>query len=1254
MADSLANGFNYDDDEFDEGSANLRDEAADKLGELISAQWDDDQDTSDYIRSIREEIDQESDDSLAGGVDLDMDAEISDLLGESMNHLQNGAEVLQRRSDSLGNDFLYASSPLFGEGTEDEFHLSTGTGTAEKDDVLGLESPSIGRTVSPTKTIDLAALGILTEGSDVAMTNGLYHESLPDLKITTEQSHHFGQTSPKVGSVIGGDDVDSGQVPQEGRHSSSSKRLLRRDSKDRSSMGSGDGLSDRSGLMNGHATDHLSNTSSQKRETSSRKRRTSDVDQLAEEAAKLQSEVESALTGKLSDKTLSPLPKSYSSGKYSTSPADIAEMTASVERRWSFKPIIGDPDRRKMKSSPGASVKELLDSQREEKELQLRRTLNDVHEVTGDLADLQHTKEILQRELRILQETLGRNKSELRKCEEQVAKHRCEIKELQAEASSMQKKRDYLQSEMQQLDSILMERRGVQESSLLSPTQSRNAEECWKLLSENAQLKSDQEAMKSKLKADGLAKEKEISELKRQVKAASEDMFTEKKKARDHCDKLKQDYDDAQRQLRDALRDKVAAVNKARDTAGIEKHADLEVLKAKISREKDSELEKLKEKLGKQLEDMKKTLQSRDRELVKANMKWRERNEATNALSAQLREYKKQLAEKDGLLSKTDKKSQVLVDDLNRTLKVREDEIKQLRTSLKQQEEVGKALGEKLRAEARDHARKAVEQERVQQGKAKQQELIREREMVKDEMEKKFQTAKHELAVEQQKSKQIQQTLVSLNQEVEEQRCATKQAHKEKLATVNKIKEMARLARRQDFEKLKKKLQQDHNTVMKKVKSRVAKLEEEIKQAKDAEKILQQKERDLIAKMELTEKSVVMEINDECQKTSVALSSLAVVSQGRRSRPSTPKVTSSMDKIPTSLVERPASAPPVAARKDSTSSRGALSQLRASNDELRKYVSELRAELNRERQTAAQLHRDKVAELKKAKESIQSVQAEEMQAFKHKLNKELLAEKVSVQKQAAKETSIKFQSQMKAKDETIRELRQQLQKWKDEEGQRFSRLMHTEVNQQADKRTKELVRRIEIQQRSERAAHQRETEKLEKELKRLGQEAATHAATAAAAASTVSMSSSPEKAMTNSSAEAVKAKAAVNLVRRLQKKLKLMCEENEQLKRELLELRKAPVTPLGTPEVPQPRANSVEAQDSGLSSMGADSTLTDIHHLQQELKATERKNQRMSVLLSEKVKEVVKLQSQFKYLNKEFLVLQRQHSFTVKRVDSDH
>ena len=61
-----------------------------------------------------------------------------------------------------------------------------------------------------------------------------------------------------------------------------------------------------------------------------------------------------------------------------------------------------------------------------------------------------------------------------------------------------------------------------------------------KLLNDNTQLKSDLEAVRSKLKADGLAKEKEISQLKRQLKAASEDLFAEKKKARDQYDKLKE------------------------------------------------------------------------------------------------------------------------------------------------------------------------------------------------------------------------------------------------------------------------------------------------------------------------------------------------------------------------------------------------------------------------------------------------------------------------------------------------------------------------------------------------------------------------------------------------------------------------------------------------------------------------------------------------------------------------------------------
>lgn len=68
-----------------------------------------------------------------------------------------------------------------------------------------------------------------------------------------------------------------------------------------------------------------------------------------------------------------------------------------------------------------------------------------------------------------------------------------------------------------------------------------------------------------------------------------------------------------------------------------------------------------------------------------------------------------------------------------------------------------------------------------------------------------------------------------------------------------------------------------------------------------------------------------------------------------------------------------------------------------------------------------------------------------------------------------------------------------------------------------------------------------------------------------------------DKTAASTTAEAAKAKAAVSLVRRLQSKMKLMQGENEQLKREVSDLKKTPSHgPTQTPETPQPRDNSVE------------------------------------------------------------------------------
>jgi hypothetical protein len=187
----------YADDDFDQDTDNLGDEALDKLGDLVSGQWEDDQNTSDYIRSIREELDQASDDSLAGGIDLDMDAEISNLLGESVEDTQMKAQT-QEGGLSLKDCFLDKASPLFGEESNDEYHLPSRT--LEKfDSPLGLESFDLNKTMSAARSAGLTTL----DSTDMALMNEAHQRSLLDVR----HPRLLGRTSPDLSGILGKDDM---------------------------------------------------------------------------------------------------------------------------------------------------------------------------------------------------------------------------------------------------------------------------------------------------------------------------------------------------------------------------------------------------------------------------------------------------------------------------------------------------------------------------------------------------------------------------------------------------------------------------------------------------------------------------------------------------------------------------------------------------------------------------------------------------------------------------------------------------------------------------------------------------------------------------------------------------------------------------------------------------------------------------------------------------------------------------------------
>ena len=133
-----------------------------------------------------------------------MDAEISNLLGESMEHIQMKAKT-REGSASLRDDFLDEISPLFGEERKDEFRLSSRT--LDKFDIpLGLESPDLDRTLSPAKSLGLAGLGVLTEDSGgLALMNEAHQKSLPSLDKDTRQSRLLDRTSPDISGLLGGD-----------------------------------------------------------------------------------------------------------------------------------------------------------------------------------------------------------------------------------------------------------------------------------------------------------------------------------------------------------------------------------------------------------------------------------------------------------------------------------------------------------------------------------------------------------------------------------------------------------------------------------------------------------------------------------------------------------------------------------------------------------------------------------------------------------------------------------------------------------------------------------------------------------------------------------------------------------------------------------------------------------------------------------------------------------------------------------------
>ncbi|XP_022807934.1 probable serine/threonine-protein kinase kinX isoform X3 [Stylophora pistillata] len=588
-------------------------------------------------------------------------------------------------------------------------------------------------------------------------------------------------------------------------------------------------------------------------------------------------------------------------------------------------------------SSPKAFQTEKVEAQKEaqrimlklqENERKLNRSLQEVRDVEFELEEAASRKKIALQELQVLEETITRNKAEVNSSENLVEQYRQQATKTRSQLMDLELQRDNIQHEIKELRNCLAKQK--QESEQVVEVEKRNELKVLELSIERDQIQSEVESLRSQLNhADGnFAQEKQ--KYVEKLRFAQDQLQEEHRTSKESVEKLKQQLEDERQKARDSHYERINAIHKLQDESKEMHEKEIEVLKNRFVREKEMELETLREKTRRDTEGLNKKLQEQDhtishlqsslkeyeeeitklktqvlqeqKKLFDCESEWKENlakqdthvkslrieidslNENEACLHENIRRTEQLLEEKILELKRHEEKSSSLSEELKQVMKNKDDEITMLRGLVRQQEDATRLLGEKLRNEAQEHIRNALEKER--------ESTDRER-------------ARHQAKLEEIRDK-YESALKQVREELETER----QGHHHLHASVNKIKkEIERLR------ELNLKAEQEKVNAVAHVRSEA---KEEIVKMRD-------KLQELTALAETSEKETAMELTEECRKTAALLGDSANTTPVRNLS------SSYVGESPRSTTDSPA--------------REALLNLRSYNEELRQHLIEARKEL---------------------------------------------------------------------------------------------------------------------------------------------------------------------------------------------------------------------------------------------------------------------------------------------------------------------
>ncbi|KAK6967676.1 golgin subfamily A member 4 [Biomphalaria glabrata] len=369
--------------------------------------------------------------------------------------------------------------------------------------------------------------------------------------------------------------------------------------------------------------------------------------------------------------------------------------------------------------------------------------------------------------------------------------------------------------------------------------------------------------------------------------------------------------------------------------------------------------------------------------------------------------------------------------------------------------------------------------------------LLRERTLMEQETEWQLKKERednsrriNELAMQCERDKQVNKDLQAevgnLKKELEEQKRLQRESSKEKLLAVSKAKEQMKQQNNAEIERVKFNINQEHEHEFDQLREQLRMKEDEATQLCLEKQAALEREKQILQVLEQTERLIIGEINEECQKLSRLLGiTVHNLSQSNYK----PELSDSRQNITSRCI-------PVIT--------SAMANLRSCNDHISNHVEELNAEVESLRSMMDAVIKEKEEAVESCKLDMERQKTLDLEMLKEKLLKDHVHEMSRViQECASTNTQLRTNSEylqrygdaamleaLQAKEDELHSLEQSMAQWKSETEEKFSTQLQLMMAKEREKyqavqhhTTREQNRINDLQKR--------EIERLEAEVEKL-------------------------------------------------------------------------------------------------------------------------------------------------------------------------